>query len=173
MDRLVIRLSHGLALIAALALALMMLHVTADVIGKYLFNAPVPGTAEIVASYYMVAAVFLPLAWVEVRGGSIVVELLYDIAPKSLQHVMAGLGAILSTLFYGILAWLSWAPAMHAYEIGEVVEGTWRVTVWPTKFLLPAGLALACIITALQLVRILMGRDSLIVEGGSAPRDPV
>ena len=79
-------ISHLLAGLAALALFLMMLHVTADVLGKYLLNRPIPGTAEVVASYYMVAAVFLPLAWVEVRQGSIVMELLYALLPNTLKR---------------------------------------------------------------------------------------
>ncbi|WP_292895432.1 MULTISPECIES: TRAP transporter small permease subunit [unclassified Nitratireductor] len=151
-------ISHLLAGLAALALFLMMLHVTADVLGKYLLNRPIPGTAEVVASYYMVAAVFLPLAWVEVRQGSIVMELLYALLPNTLKRWVYLLATLLSGVFYGGLAWLSWGIAVQSWKIGEVVEGTWRVVIWPTKFLLPIGLALACIVMAIRLIEILAGR---------------
>lgn len=147
-----------LAVISALALLVMMLHVTADVIGKYLFNAPIPGTAEVVASYYMVAAVFLPLAWVEVSEGSIVVELLYNMFGRRAQLLSLFCATALSAVFYGGLAWLLWSPAVKAWRIGEIVEGTWRVVIWPTKFLLPLGLALACVVMLLRLVDIATGR---------------
>lgn len=157
MIRLTHYISYALAVVAALALALMMLHVTADVIGKYIFNSPIPGTAEVVASYYMVTAVFLPLAWVEVSEGSIVVELLYGLFPSAAKKVLLAVATALSACFYGGLAWLSWAPALHAWKIGEVVEGTWRVVIWPTKFLLPLGLALACLVMIIRLVEIVRG----------------
>ncbi|MDQ0314575.1 TRAP transporter small permease subunit [Amorphus orientalis] len=149
--------SHFLAIVAAAALGLMMLHVTADVVGKYAFNHPIPGTAEVVASYYMVAAVFLPLAWVEIKEGSILVEILYDLLPALGRRIALFLATALSALFYGGLAWLSWGPAVTAWRIGEVVEGTWRVVIWPTKFLLPIGLALACVVMVLRLAEILRG----------------
>ncbi|MDR5902998.1 TRAP transporter small permease subunit [Halomonas icarae] len=148
-----------MALIAALALGAMMLHVTADVIGKYFFNSPIPGTAEVVASYYMVTAVFLPLAWVEVSNGSIVVEVLYNLFPNIAKRLAEMLASAISALFYAGLAWLSLAPALHAWRIGEVVEGTWRVVIWPTKFLLPLGLALAGIVMLLRMLEIIRGGD--------------
>lgn len=149
--------AHLLVGIAALALLAMMLHVTGDVIGKYVFNAPIPGTAEVVASYYMVSAVFLPLAWVEITEGSIIVELLYDRFGHRAKTLALFLATALSAVFYGGLAWLSWSPAISAWRIGEIVEGTWRVVIWPTKFLLPVGLALACLVMVLRLIEIARG----------------
>ncbi|MCE8021055.1 TRAP transporter small permease [Halomonas sp. MCCC 1A11036] len=157
MTRLANHISYALAVVAALSLGLMMLHVTADVIGKHFFNSPIPGTTEVVASYYMVAVVFLPLAWVEVREGSIVVELLYGLFPLAAKKVLLAVATTLSAFFYGGLAWLSWAPALHAWKIGEVVEGAWRVVIWPTKFLLPLGLALACLVMTIRLIDIFRG----------------
>tara|TARA_R110002020_G_scaffold113518_50_gene261281 strand:+ start:583 stop:1092 length:510 start_codon:yes stop_codon:yes gene_type:complete len=168
MSRFAQHVSHLLAVIAALALGLMMLHVTADVVGKYVFNSPIPGTAEVVASYYMVSAVFLPLAWVEIREGSIMVEILYDLLPRLGRRICLLVATALSALFYGGLSWLSWAPAVKAWQIGEVVEGTWRVVVWPTKFLLPIGLALACVVMLLRLVDIVRGAYA----PGDVPSDP-
>ena len=157
MSRFAQHVSHLLAVIAARPLGLMMLHVTADVVGKYVFNSPIPGTAEVVASYYMVSAVFLPLAWVEIREGSIMVEILYDLLPGLGRRICLFIATALSAVFYGGFAWLSWAPAMKAWQIGEVVEGTWRVVVWPTKFLLPIGLALAGVVMLLRLIEIAKG----------------
>ena len=46
---------------------LMMLHVTADVTSRTLFNRPLEGTTEIVAVYYMVMVAYLPWAWISAR----------------------------------------------------------------------------------------------------------
>lgn len=161
MTWLIERLSYTLALIAALALGLMMLHVTADVAAKYLLNSPIPGTAEVVASYYMVSAVFLPLAWLEVKDGAIVVELIFSKLPTLGRRILLVLASFFTCIFYGGLAWLSWGSAVKAWQIGEVVEGTWRVVIWPTKFLLPLGLGIACVVAVLRLMMYMSGSGIL------------
>ena len=45
----------GLALIGAVAVIALMLHVVADVAMRNLTNTPIPATFEIVTHYYMVA----------------------------------------------------------------------------------------------------------------------
>lgn len=171
------RIVHGigfcLAALSALALAAMMLHVTADVIGKYVFNAPVPGTAEIVASYYMITVVFLPLAWLEVKNGPIVVELFFDMGSPAMKRALLAFAIILSILFYGVIAWLSWQPAIYAWQIGEIVAGgAWQVTIWPTKFLLPLGLGLACLALVIRLGRVLFGEYRLPAADDHPQSDP-
>lgn len=173
LETLINRLSALLAALASLALALMMLHVTADVIGKYVFNAPIPGTAEVVASYYMISVVFLPLAWLEVKNGPIVVELFYEMGSPRTKRGMVMLGTILSLVFYAAIAWLSWAPAVHAWRIGEIVEGAWKVTIWPTKFFLPLGLGLACLALIVRLGQIVTGRCAVKDDTHPQHADPV
>ena len=90
MVRLAEKLTQLLAWVSGLVILLMMIHVMIDVLGKYLFNAPLPGTAEVVAAYYMIGAVFLPLAYVEAAGGSIVVEVIYEKVSPRAQKVYAG-----------------------------------------------------------------------------------
>ncbi|MBX3453692.1 TRAP transporter small permease [Ferrovibrio sp.] len=160
MARLIQGLSSLLAVLAGLSLVLMMVHVTADVLGKYFLNMPIPGTAEVVASYYMIATVFLPLAYIEVHNRPIVVELFYDLMPRLLQPVLDVMGAMASIAFYGFLTWQSTKIAMDSMEIREIVEGAWRVVVWPSRFLLPMGLAVACLVLTLRLV---------LMAGGSRP----
>ena len=143
-------LTHLLAWIAGGAVLLMMVHVMADVIGKYLFNTPLPGTAEVVAAYYMIGCVFLPLAWVEASGGSIAVEVIYEKCPAHIQAVMLKIADLVSAVYYAILGWFSWGVAMRAFNVGETVDGIWRITTWPAKFMLPLGFALAVVVILLR-----------------------
>lgn len=146
------KLTQILGWIAGLTVLLMMFHVMTDVIGKYVFNAPLPGTAEVVAAYYMIGCVFLPLAWVEASGGSIVVELIYEKVSLRTQRVMLKLSDVVSIIYYSILCWFSWDVAMHAFRINETVDGIWRITTWPAKFALPFGFAIAVLVILLRLV---------------------
>lgn len=146
------KLTYLLGWVAGLTVLLMMFHVMTDVIGKYVFNAPLPGTAEVVAAYYMIGCVFLPLAWVEAAGGSIVVELVFEKVSPRAQRVMLKLADVVSIVYYSVLGWFSWEVATHAWRINETVDGIWRVTTWPAKFLLPFGFALAVVVILLRLL---------------------
>lgn len=158
MVKLTERLTHLLGWVAGLTVVLMMLHVMIDVIGKYVFNAPLPGTAEVVAAYYMIACVFLPLAWVEASGGSIVVEVIYERCSPAVQAVMLKIADVVCIVYYAVLGWFSWDVAMRAWRIDETVDGIWRITTWPAKFLLPFGFALAVVVILLRLVLGTRGR---------------
>src|SRR5699024_11037366 len=111
MKRLIHYLALALVMIAGLVLVLMVVHVTLDVLGKYFFNAPLPGTAEIVASYYMIAAVFLPLAYIEVVNRPIMVEILYERLGLTSRWLCWVIATICSILFYLFLARESWYNA--------------------------------------------------------------
>src|SRR5262245_27457380 len=62
--------------LACAAAALMMIQISADVVFKFLFGRPITATIEIVSTYYMVALVFLPLAFVDRTSGHISADLL-------------------------------------------------------------------------------------------------
>lgn len=144
-------LTKALGMIAGLAVGLMMIHVMADVLGKYLLHKPVPSTAEVVANYYMIACVFLSLAYIEARGSAISVDLVYEQVGPRLKRIMRKLGQLATLVFYIGLGWFSLDVAMRAYRVNETVDGLWRVTTWPAKFLLPIGLALACVILVMKI----------------------
>ena len=71
----------GASLVGAICVVLMMLHVTADVAGRYLFNAPLPGTIVVVANYYMIIIVFLAIGVAEERQSHITVDIVTDLMP--------------------------------------------------------------------------------------------
>ncbi len=157
MKRLSDHFASVLAYLAGLSLVLMMAHVTLDVVLKYFFKLPIPGTAEVVAAYYMIGTVFLPLAYIEVHNRPIVVELLYDRLPQALQRPLDVLATVLSIVFYAFLAWQSVKIALSALENREYIDGVWKVVVWPSRFLIPLGLLAACAALALRLITLLTG----------------
>lgn len=151
-----------LACIGGLGLVLMMLHITADVIARYVFNAPLHGTVEIVSAYYMVAVVFLPLAMIERVNGHIIVELLTQHFSRRAQEIGIGLVALLSAAYFGAFAWQTWGDALQKYAVGEEALGTVAVTVWPTRFYLPIGCGLITLVLVHKAVRLFAGDDSVL-----------
>jgi TRAP-type C4-dicarboxylate transport system permease small subunit len=149
------------SLVAGLLLIAMMVHITADVVMKFAFNYPLQGTLEIVAAYYMVVAVFLPLGLVEWSRQSIAVDLFYMMLPRSLKILVIAFVLSGMTLVYGAMAWQTLGDAVKAYGRNDYLMGGAAVQIinWPGRFALPLGFATAALVTAWQLLGVVLGFD--------------
>ncbi|USG61575.1 TRAP transporter small permease [Sneathiella marina] len=137
---------------AAVILLLMVLHIVADVLLKFLFNYPLPGTLNIVANYYMVACVFLPIAIVELTRGNIAVDLFFKLLPKSIRFVLLITGTLFSLFFFALLGYQSIFDAVKSYNKGEFIDGIVIIQIWPSRFILPIGLGIAVFILVYRLI---------------------
>ena len=142
--------SAVLMAVAGVALLLMMIQVTLDVAGKYLFTAPVPVTLEMVSNYYMVAAVFLPMAAVELGGGHIHVELIHARLPRVGRRLLDLVAHLLALIFFLMLTVYGFEVAMEKMEVGEFLMGQYSLIIWPSRFLVPAGCVLMVLLSALK-----------------------
>jgi TRAP-type C4-dicarboxylate transport system permease small subunit len=157
--------SQLLAWVGGVALILMMLHITAEVVGRYFFGTPLHGTVEIVPTYYMVAIVFLPLALIERLNAHIVVELLSKRFPERIQEMQIALVALLSAAYFGAFTWQTWGDALQKFAVREVSLGNVAVTVWPTRFYVPIGCGLITILLVYKAIRLLSGDNSVLARG--------
>ncbi len=141
--------ADGMLLVGGAAIFAMMLHITADVLMKLLFNAPLPGALEIVTYIYMVACTFLPLAHVVVSRTMIVVEVFTQgLSPKGLLRLESWL-ALLSCAYFGAMAVMSGLQAVAKTRIGEIQDATYfELPVWPMRWVV----VLACALTALAVL---------------------
>jgi len=146
------------ALLAAgtCALLLMAIHVIADVGGRLLFAHPVYATTEIVSFYYMVAAVCLPLAYIELRDEHITVDVLYMHLPMFLRRIVFVFSALVTALFFAFFAYQSWLDSMRAMATREVLMGNAFIEIWPSRFFLPLSFGLLVIATLLRALRAIL-----------------
>lgn len=164
-----VRVNAVVVAVGALGLVLMAAHVSLDAFGKYVFSMPVPATLEIVAFYYMPAVVALPLAFVEMRNGHVLVEILYDMMPKGLQWALLVLNGILTSGFLSILAWLAGREAWRKFLINEFMFGEYPIIIWPGRVVFTIGFALFALVVAAKVLSLLFGvRDPFV---GSIAKD--
>jgi TRAP-type C4-dicarboxylate transport system permease small subunit len=145
----------------ALSVFLMGVHIVADIIATNMFLKPIPGRLEVVAYYYMIAVVFLPVAAVEIRNEAIAVDLFYDRARPSLKKIMLDFAMLTSLLYFGILFYRSLFDAIEAFNKLERVDGIWIVATWPSRFFLPLGFGAACLVIILRFVNVIFKRRPL------------
>ena len=133
--------------------AAMMLHVSVDVTARTVFNYPLPGTTEIVSAYYMVAACYLPWAWVARTDSHITVELFTQLAPRRFNAWLDTLVRVFVVAYLVVFVWQTWVQAMVQYRLGEVVEAAmFYVPVWPSRFLLPVAGTLMALYLVLRVI---------------------
>ena len=129
--------------VACFFTVLMMLHVTLDVFLRVTFNSPITGTFEVVANYYMVSVMYLPLAYVSRTEGQIVVELFTrGFSPKTLL-IWDAVAHAVTVAYMAAFAFYTGLMAVEMTETGEIMEmGDDFLSVWPARWLLPLGFAL-------------------------------
>lgn len=141
-----------LVLAAMLAFALCFL-VVADVIGRVVFNSPVKGTTEIV-SLSVVIVCWMQAGFAIRSGGMLHVDMFVSRGGPRTQSAFAALAALAGLVFFALICWGSVEGAQHAWTSGEYEgEGAMRVPVWPARFVLILGAAVAAFSYALLLVQ--------------------
>lgn len=130
-------------------LALMVL-VCADILGRFVFNSPIRGVAEIVA-FSIVAIVFLQLPNTLSVGRITRAEVIIDalhLRHKQAAHVYEIVFLTLGAIIFVLITWGSLPIAIDAWVENDYygVHGNFTVPSWPIKWIVVVGAA----VTAMQ-----------------------
>ncbi|MFW5330185.1 TRAP transporter small permease [Hydrogenophaga sp. ZJX-1] len=170
LGRLLSRVIDSMTVISGLAIALMMIHITLDVVMRNFFNYPLPGTITIVSYYYMAITAFMPLAFAEQKSAHISVEVITEQMPKGVQRHLAGWMLLFSAAVFALMTLRSWEEAVSKYGIkASIVQGEDSLPVWPTYFLLPLGCLLMFLVVAYKFIVYLTGQASGLDTERAAP----
>lgn len=151
--------------LAMAACLLMMLHITADVLARTLFDSPIAGTLEVASGYYMVAVAFLPWAWVASREGHIRVEV-FTRHLSARRNAWLDVGAtLLATVYLALFTWQTFERALRSTALGESWEApNGFLPIWLSRWLLPlagAFMAAYLVVQAIaDIARLLRERDA-------------
>lgn len=158
-ETVVSRIALALMFVSGLSLLLMLGQTVTDVVMNNLFGAPIEGNLEIISGYHMVLVVFLPLAYVELKHEHISADLFFRLMPGGMQRVVYVFGAVVSMLFFGVLALQTFQDAVNAWRINEVIMGSIYVAIWPAKFALPVGFSAIVLVLLLNAWKALTDPD--------------
>jgi TRAP-type C4-dicarboxylate transport system permease small subunit len=124
--------------VGLLAGFLMMMHVTADVTGRTIFNHPLSGTTEIIAGWYMVAAAYLPWAYISRTDGHITVDMFTRLASPRFLAVLEILIKLLTIVWVSVFTYQTFIRAVQQTRAGEVWEAAGGfILIWPSRWMLP------------------------------------
>ncbi len=160
--RLLARMTDLTLIVGLVAVALMMLHITIDVAGKFIFNIPVPATIALVSNYYMVV---VAIAFAETRNGHITVEVLTELFPYRVQKHLYSWSYLISATVYGLITYRSWNEAVRAQDSGTfIMEQSTKLLTWPSYYLLPIGTGLMVLVVLYRFLIYLTGAKSGLGE---------
>ena len=123
----------------------MMFLVTGDVIGRYVFNSPIPAVFEINSHFLMVMVVFFPLAYVHQKREHVFVTLFTDRLPLRGRSILEGISALLGLALYGLIGWYGLIRAIQSTQLLEFIPGIVDVPVWLSKWIIPIGCLAFCV----------------------------
>ncbi|MCD6074378.1 MAG: hypothetical protein K0Q70_1261 [Rhodospirillales bacterium] len=148
LDRIIV----GLTWVALVIGVLMMIHVSADVAGRF-FGKPFPGTNEVVAGYYMILLIFLPWAYVARNDNHICAEMFVRLIPRAAMVWVEICIKILTLFYISIFTWQTWLRAIQQMSRGEALQiVTSYLPVWPSRFALPLAGGLMALYLVLRII---------------------
>lgn len=104
-----------------------------DVMGRQLFNSPVPGTKEIIQNS-VVTVTFLQIPLAIYSGSMLRTSIFSDALPPFGRRLLRTIGALFGLILFLGLVWSTWPSFWDAYRIGEYEgEGALRVATWPVR----------------------------------------
>lgn len=147
LDKVIRLMTLILVVIGFAAVALMMLHITADVLLRSAFDIAVPATERIVTRYYMIALTLLPLGWVEWSKSMIAVDAFSVVYGKQGERFIGVLVSVLSAAIYFIFCIATWLQAVEQFNIGSYIMSlNLVIPLWPTYFIVPIAFFMATLV---------------------------
>jgi C4-dicarboxylate transporter DctQ subunit len=130
----------------------LMFFATAEILGRYLFNSPIPGHVEIV-ELIMAGVVFFGIAYTERVGGHVRMELFVTRVLKGrAYHIAEVITATLSLFVYTFILVYTFKASVFSYQIGDNTAYLYWPT-WPSKFAVPLGSLFLCIRFAIEIIQ--------------------
>ena len=112
------RLTRSVALAGGLLLVGVMGMTVVSVLGRYLFNAPVPGDYEITELAIGIAA-FAFFPYCHISNANIVVELFTGRMPARWKAALDAVHNVTFAIVAGLIAWRLFIGGMHKFADGE------------------------------------------------------
>ena len=130
----------------------LMFFATTEIVGRYVFNSPIPGHVEIV-ELIMAGVVFFGIAYTERVGGHVRMELFVTQVLKGrAYHIAEAVTATLSLFVYIFILIYTFKASLFAYQVGDSTAYLYWPT-WPSKFAIPLGSLFLCIRFVIEIIQ--------------------
>ncbi len=149
--RTLVHIERVLLAIAGIALLGMMVVITANAVGRYLFNAPISGILTLTELYLLIALIFFGLPYLQRHEGNINV----DIVSKDFEPLRQELiKLVVRTLILGIFVLIAYEGALSTLELLQTGATRSGIIPWPSYLswgIFTVGLTVFCLRLIVQI----------------------
>ena len=114
-ERFIHGMSKSFALVSVLFLFLMMIFIAVDVVGRYVFNMPIPGSIDFV-TVMMVIVVFPAFGYLTSQDGHVRTDILFDALPIRWKGIFDIVNSLFSLFLVICITWQLGARAWTIIE---------------------------------------------------------
>jgi TRAP-type C4-dicarboxylate transport system permease small subunit len=152
--------------ISVIIIFLTALWISADVIGRYFFNNPIPGTVELIKTGIL-AIVFCGITYTMQQKRHIRTEVLVRRFPPLLLDGCNVLGCIIGAVIFALVCYFGWEAAWKAWLVKEFEGVQLRVPTYPSRFIMVLGSGLLVIQFIIDLVGYI--KNAIARKRGAVP----
>jgi TRAP-type C4-dicarboxylate transport system permease small subunit len=135
--------SNWLCYVGALSLFGMMCLTAMDVIGRYIFNAPITGVFEI-TEFLVLILIFSFIGYTQSQKTHVAVDMVVNLMPKSLRFIIELVNHLICFFLMGLITWMGIENALELKEVGEATPNL-TIPTYPFVFFLVMGCAVMCL----------------------------
>ena len=168
------KLEITLNYISCIGIFAMMVLLSFDTAGRYLFNKPIQGSYEITELVLMIAVVFLALSNCFKIGDQVKIDFVYGKFPPKVKAVFDGIMYLFCMAVFSLVGYLGWELAYDALRLHEMTFGVISLPMVLSYIWIPLGvgvLVLRLLFESIKRFAFLFGAKSIEVEeldiGGS------
>jgi TRAP-type C4-dicarboxylate transport system permease small subunit len=125
--------------LALAALAIMAVFTTVNVIARYFFAAPIPGSLNMILLYLMPPLIFLALGRVQATNAHIAATLFVDRMGERAQRFCRIVVTLVILVTVVLMTWGALRELLEAW--GKTLGGTPELPIGPSWIFVPLGLA--------------------------------
>ena len=134
------RLSRWSAAVGGVALAVMIVLITAQVVSRRILDTPMV-VADELSGYLLVVTTFSALGYALRHGDHIQVTLLVDHLSQRARDWLRVVWCLIGIPFLTLLIWRTGILAHDSYVSGSFSVSATNILLWPIQAFVPAGLA--------------------------------
>jgi TRAP-type C4-dicarboxylate transport system permease small subunit len=135
-------LEAGLAALACIALAAIMLIVVVDVAMRYALSMPLGWSYDLIGLYLVVAVFFLMLPDTLHHHGHVAIDLFQNVLPRRLRHLGLAVGYGAGAVVMALIGLEAWGRFLVAYIGQDRIAALVPWLTWPAYLIVLIGTAL-------------------------------
>ena len=139
MRRVVDLVDNALMAIGCLMLFALMLVVVGDVTLRYLFNAPLQWSYEVISSYLMPGLFFMAVSHTLKANAHVAVDILHNYVGRWTRYVFEAVCTLIAMPAFALCTWVSARNTWHDLETAATSTSGLAVPTWSISVMLPVG----------------------------------